>query len=572
MPGFLLAINASQHSLTKAVESIQFDSRYFCKSIVEKNNLFVAVNSYQEYPTMVFEFDDTLVLFEGKIYNKSIESIRQFFSSIVTVDGFHEHLIEPWLVNTDGEFVVVLINHSANKILIFNDIFGRLPVYYSKNNGTIVISREISFVRSICEAIENDHFAVTSTILFGYVPGNKTLWNNILRMQYNTFILLDLDDNAMRIEEGERLIIQNNTADEKISDDQLFDLLNEAIINRINCMQNPVLSLSGGLDSRLIAGCLSKNKIEIPSFTYSESGGSADDDLESVIKIVKLLKINDKHKIIDLDPVSNNSLETLLKTKQGLNYLGMGFIIPFLNYFKDNNLQQITGDGGDKILADLMPSIPLRNELDFLNYLLENHSIIPLEKALQITSMCKKDFFAELMHIVNAYRAMNYEEMYAQFLIHERAFVWLFEGEDRNRYFSWTTTPFYSPDFALKAIRIPMKIKKQGKLFLKFFAKLESGLETIPNPNWKLAPNQQMSIRWLFLKKKIKYSLPKSILSIKNSSKNVSIGNTVSEIRQEMERVNNSKPEWFLFEAIDNELIENEEFKWYFQTFLQLWK
>lgn len=571
MPGFLLAINTLKPTITKAVDLLQFDSRYFCKTIFEKSNIFLTMNGYAEYPSSVFEFGDTLVLFEGKIYNKTEDSIRGFFSSIISEDGFHTQLIEPWLTTTDGEFVVILINQNTNKILIFNDVFGRLPVYYSKNNETIVISREISFIRSLISNVEYDRFAVASTLLFGYVPGNKTLWKSILRMSYNTIILMDLDENKLTFEQGERLTIQNSETRDRISDDQLFGLFNEAVLNRINCLPDAAVSLSGGLDSRLIAGILAHSKVDIPYLTYNESGNKSYADLESVSQIVKLLKINHKHKIIDLVPETSESLEILLKTKQGLNYLGMGFLVPFLNYFKDNNLQQITGDGGDKILADLWPSISLRNECDFLNYLIKKHSIIPLEKVLEITSMQKKNYFAELMHVVNAYKVMNYEEKYSMFLIHERAMVWLFEGEDRNRYFSWSTTPFYSPEFAFKALSIPMKNKKHGKLFLHFFKKMESGLETISNPNWKLAPNQQMSIRWLFLKQKLKYSLPQSVLQTNNSAEINSDQEVISDIRKEMEYAYKSKPDWFTLDAIENVLLVNEEFKWHLQTLLKLW-
>lgn len=571
MPGFLLAVNTLKQTITEAVDVLQFDSRYFCKTIFEKSNIFLAMNGYAEYPSLVFEFGDTLVLLEGKIYNKSEDSIRSFFSSIIYEDGFHTQLIEPWLTTTDGEFVVILYNRSINKILIFNDIFGRLPVYYSKKNETIIISREISFIKSMIAEVEYDRFAVASTLLFGYVPGNKTLWKSILRIPYNTIILMDLDENEIKFEVGERLTIQNTETRERISEDQLFGLLNEAVLNRINCLPDSAVSLSGGLDSRLIAGILAHSKVDISYLTYNESEDKSNADLDSVSQIVRLLKINHNHKIIDLVPETSESLETLLKTKQGLNYLGMGFIVPFLNYFKDNNLKQITGDGGDKILADLRPSITLRNECDFLNYLVTKHSIVPLEKVLKITSMHKKEYFAELMHNVNAYRAMNYEEKYALFMLHERGMVWLFEGEDRNRYFSWSTTPFYSPEFAFKALSIPMKKKKQGKLFLHLFKKMESGLETISNPNWKLAPRQQMSLRWLFIKQKLKYSLPPSVLTKIKLSELDSDQKVISEIRQEMELVRTSKPEWFHLDAVENELLVNEEFKWHFKTLLRLW-
>jgi len=575
MPGFLLAVNTQQSALNKAISLLYFDQRYSCKTILEKNSLFLAINSYQEYPTEIFEFGDTIVLFEGKIYNKSPESIREFLFSLILEDGFNQHLIEPWIAGADGEFVVVLYNKQSGKILMFNDIFGRLPVYYAVQNKTLVISREISFVKAMVSDPENDRFAIASTLLFGYVPGYKTPWKGICRLPYNSVVLIDTEENKFAIDEGERINIQNDGDNRgKNPEEKLFELLVKGTINRINCLSKPSLALSGGLDSRLIAGILVNNKLKAAYLTYNEKGGSADADLEAVDQIVKLLKIEEQHKIIELGSTNESSLETLMNTKQGLNYLGMAFIVPFLNYFADNKLQQITGDGGDKILADLRPLIPLRNECDFLKYLITKNALMPLDKVLKMVSLSKNDFFTELIHIVNSYRAITYEEKYAQFLLHERAMVWLFEGEDRNRYYAWTTTPFYSTEFALKALGISMKSKKNGRLFLKFFKKLESGLETIPNPNWKLAPDQQLMIRWLFLKQRIKHSLPPSFSnSLKPKYKpSIEGASGVSAIREEIERYNGSKPGWFHPEVIGDELLANEEFVWHLRTMMRLWK
>ncbi|NOU46938.1 MAG: hypothetical protein HOO86_07750 [Bacteroidales bacterium] len=575
MPGFLLAVNTQQSALNKAVSLLHFDHRYSCITILEKNSLFLATNSYQEYPMEIFEFGDTIVLFEGIIYNKSPESIREFLISLISEEGFNQQLIEPWLATTDGEFVVVLYNKQSSKILIFNDIFGRLPVYYAVQNKTFVISREISFVKAMISNLEYDRFAIASTLLFGYVPGYKTLWKGIYRLPYNSVVLFDIEENKFTIDEGERITIQNDGDNcGKNPEEKLFELLVKGTINRINCLSKPSLALSGGLDSRLIAGILVNNKLKANYLTYNEKGGSADADLIAVDQIVKLLKIEEHHKIIELGSTDETSMEVLLNMKQGLNYLGMAFLIPFLNYFRDNDLQQITGDGGDKILADLRPAIPLRNECDFLKYLVAKNALMPLDKVLKMVSLSKNDFFTELIHIVNTYRAITYEEKYALFLLQERAMVWLFEGEDRNRYFAWITTPFYSTEFALKALSLPMKSKKHGKLFLTFFKKLESGLETIPNPNWKLAPDQQLLIRWLFLKQRIKFSLPISFykaskLKVKASSEIESI---ISEIRIEMEKLKEVKPDWFHFEVIDDELLRHEEFNWYLRTIIELWK
>ncbi len=566
MPGFLLSVNAKQTAFEKAEAELKFDERFECQRIIQTQCLKLSVNTYSEYPLQVFSFDESLVYFEGKIYNKTIKQVEEFCETLFCDEGFNQHIIEPWLRTADGEFVIVLINKNANKVLIFNDIFGRLPVYYHRQKDSIVLSREITFVKSMANEPVFNRFGVASTLIFGYVPGYKTIWEGILRLPYSSIILIDLEFFSVQFVEGERISIQNNDYQFNASVDRLYELLEEATINRVACLTNPALSLSGGLDSRLIAGILKNNKLEIPILTYDDIEGSAKADVHAVSKIINNLEMSQLHSIFALEKESFASKDLLLNIKKGLNYLGMSFLIPFLNQFKNNHLQQITGDGGDKIMANLMPFIPLRNEYEFFNYLISKNALVPIEKVLALTSLTKREFISEIDHVVNAYRAIDYEEKYALFQMQERAMVWLFEGEDRNRYFSWSTTPFYHPEFALAALSMPMCEKSRGKLFLKFFRKLGSQLETIQNPNWKLAPNQQNRLRILFLKQYFKHRLPKYLRPLKYKMASES----ASSIIQDKRDFDTAFPDWFKSELIDNELLGNEEFNWHLQTLVEL--
>jgi asparagine synthase (glutamine-hydrolysing) len=70
-------------------------------------------------------------------------------------------------------------------------------------------------------------------------------------------------------------------------------------------------------------------------------------------------------------------------------------------------------------------------------------------------------------------------------MIYERAFKWLFEGEDRNRFYFWTVAPFYSAVFFQYAMKCPQKQKADFELYREFFRILSPSLASIENANWR---------------------------------------------------------------------------------------
>ena len=195
-----------------------------------------------------------------------------------------------------------------------------------------------------------------------------------------------------------------------------------------------------------------------------------------------------------------------MQLKQGLNYAGMSFLLPFLEYFAQQNRPMITGDGGDKLLADLRPLIHLRNHKQLLNYLLRQHSRLKLETAAKWSGISVKTLKDYLLAHLGSYKETP-DQAYSQFLFRERARKWLFEGEDRNRAFCWTTTPFYSLPFARQALDVKMSDKAYGKLFLQLFQQLPGRLEQIVNPNWQQPLDRQKAIRQLYQRQQIKQRL-----------------------------------------------------------------
>lgn len=569
MPGFHLSIHESDLPSKKP----SIDEHYGSVVIFQNQDFSLRMSIYPGYPFEIFDFGETKVLLEGMIYNRTTEEIRNFLATVCVKPEPDQKEIENWLRSADGEFVCVIVNTIEGKVQIFNDLFGRLPVYFAQSEGKTIISRDIASLRASVGDSEYDRFSVASTLIFGFVPGIKTLWKGINRLTHASLMKLDTFT-KQKISIQKICDFTDRTENKEVKISELLDLLTNATQNRIRNLPNPALSLSGGLDSRLIAGILDKNKLSAPTFTYQDDQGSANADIESVNEMIKMLRIQDQHTFIKLTNAGKSDQDELLLCKQGLNYLGMAFLVPYLNYFKDNHLQQITGDGGDKVVADLRPLVRLRSRNDLWHYLQQKHSFGSVSNILKLCSISEREYREELEEILFEEGLTNMEDVYIRFLLKGRAQVWLFEGEDRNRFFSWSTTPFYNPEFALKALNLPMKSKASGKIFLAMFRELGSGLEQISNPNWKLSLDRQEAIRKLHFKQKLKYSLPYFVQRILSANQKLDLQMIHPELKSMIESSLREAdvPDWFDYQAQSKNWLRNEDLGWHLLTILKLWK
>ncbi|MCK9451000.1 MAG: asparagine synthase-related protein [Bacteroidales bacterium] len=498
MPGF-------QFSYRNNANAKQSDDRTdFSRKIIYHQKPFnLSSLANADYPIISWVEGGFQILFEGVIYDILEAEIKQKIQAFCAQDITAEQ-VQNWLHQCDGEFVLLILNAENQQLWLWNDVFGRLPVYLFQETGKILIGRDIQQMRNISGNKSFDAYGLASTLLFGFALGEQSLWEGISYLPPGAILKADFKANKLDISKG----FEAYRFDDKPppSSETWIESLSTALENRLRKLPHMALSLSGGLDSRLIAGLLKKMDVTIPAYTYQDAEGSASADVQAVKQMMKQLRWESQHKVILLEPTNTAQIQQLMQLKQGLNYAGMAFLLPFLEYFAQHNHAMITGDGGDKLLADLHPLIHLRSLKQLLNYLLRQHGRLSLETAAQWSGISVKALKDYLLAHLESYQETP-EKAHGQFLLRERGRKWLFEGEDRNRTFCWSTTPFYEPNFARQALEVQMADKSYGKLFLQLFQQLPGSLEQIVNPNWQQPLSQQKAIRQLYRRQQIKQRL-----------------------------------------------------------------
>ncbi|ENM2866646.1 asparagine synthase-related protein [Citrobacter koseri] len=149
----------------------------------------------------------------------------------------------------------------ADQITVKNDWLASLPLFY--NEETKVVS---TFYNAVIDSISFDKTGCNAYFRYGYSFQGSTPFENIKFLTPNSTIRLGVErfeiiKNPRFSDDITRLTKNKSTANEIIS--EIKDYLDSKIDKR----EKIVLPLSGGLDSRLLAGVVSKENVY--AFTYS---------------------------------------------------------------------------------------------------------------------------------------------------------------------------------------------------------------------------------------------------------------------------------------------------------------
>jgi asparagine synthase (glutamine-hydrolysing) len=484
-------LRQKESRILQSLDSMLHMEQYESRILLKEESYFLGYTGYKEYPITSFENEEFCIYLEGQIYGKDYSAINSELNSLATYifynrDDVKEQVAE-WLLNTDGDFIVFIFQKSSMRICIINDAISRLPAYYYKNNtdGKLVISRELRFVADLIDALSFDKMAIAQYLLFGYTLGRRTLWENISYLQPATLIRIDFNKPEIKFD----VIRQVNFESKRYSNrnikqnaTELTSLFCEACKNRAKQSKISILSLSGGFDSRAVAAGLLKTGSPFQAVTMLSC--NKEEALDVAIAEQLARELNFDWKLFELEPPRGRDVLRLLRIKNGLNYLAMSFILSFFDRLKEtygSNITYFTGDGGDRLKPHIKPPKTLKSLDKLINHILVHNQVFSLDDVAGITKIPRTKIMDELRNLVLSYPEREWNDKYIHFMVYESAFKWVFEGEDRNRCFFWSTNPFYSVKFFDYAMNIPDSMKSRYKLYGEFLTQLlprASGIRT----------------------------------------------------------------------------------------------
>jgi asparagine synthase (glutamine-hydrolysing) len=465
--------------LSGALDSVMYNDRYIQKILLKKKSFWVACTKYPEYPITIYEDDHFWVCIEGKIYGQDDAKIKKEINALLFEISVADKCsdkgysaVDKWLSKTDGEFIIYALNKRNNEFVLVNDILGRLPIYYYKDDTRLIISRELPFIAYLISHNDDnsnikyeyfDKMAIAQYLLFGYTLDKRTLVKDINRLQpgalarisngkYNKFDVGSPNGTHFDIE---NLFSFNFEQKKYVNDslkentDKLISLFSEACKNRANYDGINIISLSGGFDSRIIAACFHKNKIPCRGVTYLEPGwkpllGNRSES-EIAKKVSNIFGLDWK----DYGPIRAKAKDflTLLRIKMGSIHLGYSFMLPLSESLKNESPFDtifITGYGGGRVFVNLLPPKDNTDMNELVHGILHTESFLSLSDVSKLVQINEEAIIDEIKRVLLLYPEKELDQKYVHFIIYGGSFKAIFEVEDRDRLYFWSTSPFYS--------------------------------------------------------------------------------------------------------------------------------
>ncbi|NQU05336.1 MAG: hypothetical protein HQ568_04520 [Calditrichaeota bacterium] len=495
MPGITFVLNYEKSKNTSEstfLESLGYVCHFenYEKQVFKRHDAFIlGATFYKGYPIISDESDRYWLCIEGNIYGKSFLDIKsELFELAEAINCDSEDgktKLSNWLLRTDGDFIVVIFDKIIERLLIFNDALGRLPLYYHQTDKKLIITREIAYLNNNIEDRTLDRMSMAQFLLFSYTLGKRTLFKNIHKLLPASLVTIDVSTSHVLNEivsyfDFDKCV--NSGESTRKNSSKLVSLFRDSCHNLIKNERKLVLSLSGGLDSRAVGAGLAKNGTSFSSASFLDRAKISETDVKIAEQVAAVF--NSDWKTFRLNHPRGKDIHRLLKLKYGQAYLGVSFILLYMEHIKQDfgsNFIFLTGDGGDRLLHNLMPNRKMHDLDDLANCILSDHQIFSLDTVAELVQISKEEIINDLLAHISKYPERSLNNKYVHFMIYDRAINSHFEGEDRNRFYCWSETPFYSIKFFDYAMNCPSEQKTHFGLYSRFLKELSyqaANLET----------------------------------------------------------------------------------------------
>ena len=260
-------------------------------------------------PQPIFNEDRSLcIMMEGEVYdydNLKEELISRGHKFLVDNDPefilhLYEECGEDFVHKLNGSFVLIIWDNKKQMLLIANDRYGLRPLYYTKHDSKLLFSSEVKAILEdkTFEKVVNDT-AVVDFFSFGYILGNKTFFRGVELLPPASILVWQKGQISIKQYWDIRFNEEKEHSEEYYVE-KLSKLWLKAVERRLQGDHRIVVPLSGGLDSRAIVGAIDKiNKKHLLEGTYTFGKPSCDD-----VRFARLVsnKLGIKHYFYELKP------------------------------------------------------------------------------------------------------------------------------------------------------------------------------------------------------------------------------------------------------------------------------
>lgn len=469
-----------------------FSDNFRVVPCIESPACFSAVSCYDGYPFFTFDCETTRVVVEGMVYNRTELKVKELLKAIAVRfaegEGF-ETLVKDFVATSDGDFLVQIWDESTQKFLLFNDIFGRLPVYYYAKNGKYIFSKDIMTILELIPAIVLDVKGMAEFLMLEYPLGEQTMFCDIRYLLPGSMAVVKTGRPRAFFEVMPTDRFCYDLRDPFLTSEDSIGYLNksflEATRDRVSALEAKgyrlIADLSGGYDTRTVLAGLSRfdKKVSYHTFEYiRDESAYAKKIFEAMDSPGSWRKL-----VIGSGTIPSDELSSLVFRTDGLvNHYTTDICwreMESLRQTRPGIVARISGLAGEFIRHPLKN----RGKSLFEGFAAGYYSPVSLDDALaalKVSIPGRSRFRHELEQYFADYPEQTQDGKLKRFYYEYYNRYVSVAGEERERIHFWTVQPLWGLSF-MKAVasRVPLAWPSFS-YYIRFMESLDSRLSSVP--------------------------------------------------------------------------------------------
>lgn len=514
-----------QQALSGALADLQSDYASPAELLYKDNRFAVVFSGHEGYPKWFYEDDENVMLFEGMVYNRSLQETTGKIHAIAVAfsnDCNVEENIRDFVDDSDGDYLCAVYSKHSSSLFIFNDHFGRLPSFYHEGPGIFVLSRETKFLLHFVPAIAIDRFGLAQFLMFEHTLGDKTLFQNIQRLLPSSIIQTRLDTtpshDRVRVTHCQSRPLNFDGTDRfpprDWCIDQMASCFMESIENRYSTCRrlgySCIADVSGGYDTRAVMMGMEKLGTDADYFTHRLVTGDESSIAQMLgdvygkpVRIVSAsheLDYNEMEKFVYATDCMVNGWTAFTSWKDSSEKKLM----------VEGKIACFMGFNGEFIRH---PFLPARGHHSLQSMLRANVLRTPLSSEWAgILAGIPRETFVELLE--------TYFEMYGETTFEGKLKHIYFEyknlvnaGEDRTRRLFWTVQPFWGKDlFEFEIREIPLEYAGYS-FYTAFLRTIDPKALGVPVYGSRIRLDSYLSVRLFDIFMNMRFHVRNNVLS-----------------------------------------------------------
>lgn len=213
------------------------------------------------------------ITFNGEIYNylelkKELEKKHTFHSDSdteVLIHGFEEWDISGLLERINGIFAFGIWDSNKKELYLVRDHVGVKPLYYYKNNKTVIFASELKSISYFLEKKTINKNTLETYFSLGYIPVPDSVFSEIKKLPQASCLTITSEDSKIETYWKQTFGPYENDFQRNVEDIQ--KLLDKSVRMQLVADVPVGAFLSGGIDSSAVVATIKKYKENLHTFS-----------------------------------------------------------------------------------------------------------------------------------------------------------------------------------------------------------------------------------------------------------------------------------------------------------------